>query len=84
MWLTDTKSNNHPEIIANFYLNCVAKLGGYPVKLKTDCGTENGVMAAMQCTFQEDKEVHKYGSSPSNQRIEGWWQFAEETDRSGW
>jgi len=27
MWLTVTKSNNHPEIIANFYLNCVAARG---------------------------------------------------------
>ena len=23
------------------------------MKLRTDCGTENGVMAAMQCTFQQ-------------------------------
>ena len=40
-----------------------------------ECGTENGVMAAMQCTFQQDAEAHKYGSSPVNQRIEGWWVF---------
>ena len=46
IWLNVTKSNNHPEIIANFYLNCVAELGGCPVKLRTDGGTENGVMAA--------------------------------------
>ena len=52
MWLTVTRSNNHPEIIFSFYLNCVAGLEGCPVKLDTDCGTENGVMAAMQCTFQ--------------------------------
>ena len=47
MWLTVTRSNNHPEIIANFYLNCVAELGGCPVKLRTACGTENDLMAAM-------------------------------------
>ena len=45
------------------------------MKLGTECGTENGVMAAMQCTFQQDAEAHKYGSSPVNQRIEGWWVF---------
>ena len=67
MWLTVARLNNHPEIIFNFYLNCVAGLEGCPVKLGTDCGTENGVMAAMQCTFQQDAEV--------NQRIEGWWVF---------
>ena len=57
------------------YLNCVAGLEGCPVKLGTDCGTENGVMVAMQCTFQQDAEAHKYGSSLVNQRIEGWWVF---------
>ena len=53
------------------------------MKLRTDCGTENGVMAAMQCTFQENEEAHKYGSSPANQRIEGWWAFYRR-NRSGW
>ena len=75
MWLTVARLNNHPEMIFNFYLNCVAGLEGCPVKLGTDCGTENGVMAAMQCTFQQDAESHKYGSSLVNQRIEGWWVF---------
>ena len=75
LWVTVTKSNNYPELIANFYLNCVAGLEGCPVKLRTDCGAENGVMTAMQCTFQQDAEVHKYGSSPVKQRIEGWCVF---------
>ena len=77
MWLTVARLNNHPEMIFNFYLNCVAGLEGCPVKLGTDCGTENGVMAAMQCTFQQDAESHKYGSSLVNQRIEGWWVFCK-------
>ena len=75
MWRTVTRSNNHPEIIVNFYLNCVAGLESSPVKLRTDCGTESGVMAALQGAFQQDAEAHKYGSSPVNQRIEGWWVF---------
>ena len=83
MWLTVTKSNNYPEIIANFYLNSVAELRGFKVKPRADCGTENGMMAAMQCTFQEDAEAHKYGSSPSNQKIEGWSAFYRR-NRSGW
>ena len=40
-------------------------------------------MAAMQCTFQQDADAHKYGSSPANQRIEGWWSFYRK-NRSGW
>ena len=75
MWLTVIRSNNHSEIIAIFYLNCVAGLEGCPMKLRTDCGTENGVIAATQCTFQQDAEAHMYGSSPVNQRIGSWWVF---------
>ena len=75
MWRTVTRSDNHPEIIVNFYWNCVAGLEGCPVKPRTDCGTESGVMAALQGAFQQDAKAHKYGSSPVNQRIEGWWVF---------
>ena len=83
MWLKVTNSNNHPDIIASFFLNCVEELGGCPVKLRTDCGTENGVMAAMQCTFQQSADAHKYGSPPANQRIEKWWSFYKK-NRCGW
>ena len=69
MWLKVTKSINHPDIIASFFLNCVEELRSCPVKLRTDCGTENGVMAAMQCTFQQSADAHMYGSSAANQRI---------------
>ena len=83
LWPTVPKSNNHPEIIANFYLNCVADLGGCPVKLRSDCGTENDMTAAIQFTFQQDAETHKYGSSSLNQRMKGWWTFYRR-NRSGW
>lgn len=84
LWLKVTKSNNHPEIIANFYLNLVSELGGCPVKLRTDCGTENGTMAAMQCTLKNNIDAHKYGTSPANQRIEGWWSFLRRNRSSWW
>ena len=61
MWLTVARLNNYPDVIANFYLNCVAGLEGCPVKLGADCGIETGVMAAMKCTFQQDAEALKYG-----------------------
>ena len=56
----------YAEIIANFYLDTVSGVEGCPVKLRTDCGTENGIMAAMQCTLREDIEAHKYGTFPAN------------------
>ena len=63
---------------------------GCPILLRTGCGTENGVIAAMQCYFRQDgidefsgEKAHKYGSSPANQRIEGWWSFFRR-GRAGW
>lgn len=84
LWLKVTKSNNNPEIIANFYLDLVSQLGGCPVKLRTDCGTENGTMAAMQCTLKSNIDAHIYGTSPTNQRIEGWWSFLRKNRSSWW
>lgn len=47
-------------------------------------------MAAMQCYPRQDgidefsgEKAHKYGSSPANQRIEGWWSFVR-WGRAGW
>jgi hypothetical protein len=67
-----------------FYLDYVSVVGGCPVKVRTDCGTENGVMAAMQCTFLGDINAHKYGSSPANQRIEAWWSHLRKNRSSWW
>ena len=50
--------------------------------VRSDCGTENGTVAGTQCFFRSDgrdifagEKSHIYGSSHSNQRIEGWWSF---------
>ena len=66
-----TRSNSHPKFAANFYLD-------------TDCGTENGVMAAMQCTLRQDIEGYKYGSSPAKQHIESWWPVFRRNRSSWW
>lgn len=44
-----------------------------PRKLRTDCGTENGIAAAMQSLFHQDEQAHLYGKSTANQRIEALW-----------
>lgn len=45
--------------------------------LRTDPGTENGTMVAVQCYLRANsddelsgKKAHRYGSSTSNQRVE--------------
>lgn len=82
LWLNCGPTNNDPAVIANNFISCVQDLGIVPMRLRTDCGTENGTMAAIQCTLRHDhtdyycrERSHMYGSSSTNQRIESWWSF---------
>lgn len=83
-------SNNDPNITARLYLDSVQKLKGCPRVVRSDCGTENCLIAAMQSFFRahdndefSGAKAHRYGSSPSNQRIEGWWSGFRRS-RSNW
>lgn len=58
--------------------------------VRSDCGSENVLVAAMQSYFRADGDdefagakSHQYGSSPANQRIERWWSFFRQS-RSNW
>ncbi|XP_034562257.1 uncharacterized protein LOC117828944 [Notolabrus celidotus] len=80
MWLKCGPTNNNPEVIKNNFIDCIRSVGVVPMKLRTDCGTENGDMAAVQCTlrhhhsdYHAGARSHLFGSSTSNQRIESWW-----------
>ena len=73
IWLKVVRSNNNPTIPATLFLKSIERIGFAPKHLYTDCGTENGIMAAFQCFIMDDLEAHKYGSSQRNQRIENWW-----------
>ncbi|XP_076828986.1 uncharacterized protein LOC143475128 [Brachyhypopomus gauderio] len=60
-------------------------------RLRTDCGTENGLMAAVQCTLRHQHtdyysgvSSHMYGSSTSNQRIESWWSILRKGRSQFW
>lgn len=72
------------------YLEAVESLKGCPQVLRSDCGTENVIVAGMQSYFRASGndefsgvKAHQYGCSPSNQRIEGWWSFFRRSN-SGW
>ncbi|XP_066914908.1 uncharacterized protein [Clytia hemisphaerica] len=75
LWLRVINSNNNPKIICNLFLKTVEEIGVFPRCVRSDCGTENGYLAAAQCYFnrQSDHRAHLYGSSNHNQRIESWW-----------
>ena len=82
-------SNNNPKVPATFFQ--VKELGGSPLLLVSDCGTENGIAAAMQCTFRTKdqdelayEKSHRYCSSPANQRIEDWWSFFRRNRSNLW
>ncbi|XP_046861913.1 uncharacterized protein LOC124455267 [Xenia sp. Carnegie-2017] len=60
LWLRVTRLNKCPDNIATFYLNTVKQLMGCPVKLITDLGTENAIVAAAQSYFRENPDSHRY------------------------
>ena len=49
MYLQVSSTNHDPSLIAGYYMACVEQLGGMDW---TDCGTENGITAALQQVFQ--------------------------------
>ena len=59
-------------MVASFFVEALEKLGA-PQMLRTDCGTENNVCAAIQSTIHPTSNAHLYGSSVTNQRIEALW-----------
>ena len=74
------KSNNDPRVPVKLYLDTVQSLKGCLRIVRSHCGTENVTLAATQCSLRATHEdeyaaekAHRYGSSPENQQIEGWW-----------
>ena len=91
MWLSIVRSNNDPQVVGRLFYNCVTNLQFCPTILRTDLGTENGIMASAQCFLRRndtdthcDVNAHRYGSSHTNQRIEAWWAMLRRSWSSWW
>lgn len=91
MWLKCGKSNNDPRVIAQNYISSVSEHGIFPSRLRTDCGTENGLMATFHCFLRSQHtdefagiKSHMYGSSTANQRIESWWSYFRKQRSQFW
>jgi len=84
LWLKVCRSNKSPDVIAHMYLNSIVNVGGCPVELITDLGTENAIVAAIQSYFRENPDAHRYVPSPRNQRIESWWSILSKTRFIWW
>ena len=74
------RTNNHPGVVANYFLNCLQNLGCTASVIRADMGTENVKIAAIQRYLRHDsgdswsgEKSFLYGRSVSNQRIEAWW-----------
>ena len=54
LWLKvgTTKKNNDPNFIVHYYLQMVETVSGCPKLCRTDRGTENTIMAGIQCLFR--------------------------------
>ena len=83
MWLKASFSNQRPGLIAGYFVQTAEQFGGYPCRVRTDCGTENVTVAAIQAFVTGSTDTHVYGTSPGNQRIEAWWSFFQR-NRSQW
>ena len=91
LWLKVGKTNNNPRVIASYFLECVKELGGVPLVIRGDQGTENVNVAAVQRFFRCDaqdsfagQKSFLYGRSVSNQRIEAWWRFLRNSETDCW
>ena len=72
LWLETVNSNNDPFVTASAYVNFISELEAMPRRIRTDCGTENCVLAAIQCYFRREHtdefagdKAQIYGSSHS-------------------
>ena len=84
------QSDNLPSVPAKLYLECVQEHKGCLLLVCSDYGTENGVIAGMQCFFHSDNApfseelAHRYGSSTRNQRVENQWSHFRKSMASWW
>ena len=91
LWLKLTKSSNDPRIIGDFFLNAILERDGCPTLIRTERGTENGIIATVQCFLKRNDtdsqsgiNAHRCRSSYSNQCIEAWWTYLRRSWSSWW
>lgn len=80
IWLEVGPTNNHPAVIAKYYLEAILQQTALPTIVRADRGTENVHVQRIQTylrdahdDFFRGKDSFLYGKSTGNQRIEVWW-----------
>jgi hypothetical protein len=51
IWLEVGATNKRPEVIGRYYLDAVRQIGRVPQKMRSDNGTENSIIEALQVFF---------------------------------
>ena len=58
LWLEVANTNNDPDVIASYYWECLKAFGKFPRHLRTDCGTENRMIATMHTMLCHQIDGH--------------------------
>lgn len=80
IWIHAWNTNNNPRIVAGYFIKAAKQKNGIPERIRSDCGTENGLIEKIQVLLRSDHDdryagdrSYIYGTSTLNQRIEWWW-----------
>ena len=91
LWLEVQRSNTNPRCVASYFVKHVEAAHGCPVRVYTDPGTENGLVARIQCYLRAEgldeyagSKSNKYVSSTKNQGIECQWSHYRKQRSSWW
>ena len=91
LWLVAGPSNNDPRQVAYHYINLLRETQRVPRLIRSDCGTENGIIENIQIALRmNDNDSHSgfasfsKGRSTSNQRIEMIWSILKRPFTQFW
>lgn len=80
LWLDVATTNNKPQVVAYYYLQCLQEFKCLPCIVRTDKGTENTVIELLQQALRFDhsdknarEKSYIKGKSTANERIERYW-----------
>ena len=91
LWLQACPSNNDPRRVAHYFIDYLRDINGVPRLIRTDAGTENVEVQAIQITLRlghnDDMSGFRsvgIGRSTANQRIEMLWAILRRTVTQYW
>ena len=91
VWLEAYHTSSDSKLIAGYFMQSVRRLGGCPMRIRADMGTENCRVALLQQFMRRDgtdswsgESSFLYGKSTANQRIESFWSILRKQHCQFW